>query len=201
MNIDRETVSRKHAGYWVPSLYRSGVRVEPYNANVYYLKSRGESANRIHDTPQRLEIIAGARNHDRTTASSNVTWGCTNQKRGYGLPRDCASGKILKVSIDFPSCARKTDSGFVQRTSGDHRSHLSYPNKSGCPKTHPIPIPKLKLTVRYSTRDASSLALSSGPVGGMHADYMEAVKGNLMQERMKKCLNADRRCALDGTLR
>ncbi len=190
-----------HSGYWVPSLYRSGVRVEPYNANVYYLKPRGESAGEVRATPQGLEIIAGVRNHGRRTGSSNVTWGCTDQRLGQGLPEDCASGKRLKVSVNFPSCARKTDAGFVQRDSVDHRAHLSYPRDSGCPETHPIPIPKLKITVRYPTRDASNLALSSGPTGGMHADFLEALEEPLMDDRLSTCMNMDVRCGLNGEVR
>lgn len=192
---DNGTV-KDHSGYWVPSLYQDDVRVEPYNANAYFLKPNGEGAEGVRSTPQGLKIIAGA-THDNP-GSPYVNWGCTDMASTYPAPVDCFGGRKVKTSTIFPSCMKR----LAWLDSSDHRNHMRYAvSGRGCPGAYPKPVPTLKLTIRYKISSVGGLSLSSGPVSTMHADFMEAVGQSLMQERMRTCLNADRRCGLDGTIR
>ena len=65
----------------------------------------------------------------------------------------------LRLSVVFPDC---WDGENVD--SPDHRAHVAYSDRAGCPDSHPVPIPLLELVIDYGVVDPDGLALSSGPV-------------------------------------
>jgi len=96
----------------------------------------------------------------------------------------CALGAPLTMRIDFPDCWNGRDVD-----SADHRSHVAYSAMGRCPPTHPVPIVRLALSIRYPVYgDPSALSLSSGPLATAHADFMNAWTEQGMHEFVDLCI-------------
>jgi hypothetical protein len=137
------------AGYWAPAMYDStGKRIPARRMTVYY-RDRPQESLPVTPFPPDFRMIAGA-----PTAG---VWGfnCT----GTGLTPtsliDCsgqsAGHTYVRGTVIFPNCGRRDASGDIVTDSPDHRSHVAYPAsaRSGCPASHPVKLPHLKVNVRW----------------------------------------------------
>lgn len=153
------------SGYWVPTLYRSGVAVHPSAVKAYYYR---RVSGTISPFPKGLQIIAGNSSATAPQPTSVVYWGCGN---GSGIskvnaPPNCTGhSDTTYVHISFPDCSTGA------ATSPDHRSHMAYSSGGACPSAYPVHVPQLVMRMSYPITDARSVTLASGAAYTMHADY------------------------------
>ena len=147
------------SGYWVPALYRDGIRVLPNapqnRAALFYYRRQGSSAP-FRPIPRGLKIIVGNANatspgQNEGLASGKIIFKC-GPGSGTNLPNpppSCTSG-LMVISMTFPNCwdGKNLDSP-------DHKSHMKYPP---CTASHPIPIPRVESFWRYPVP-------KTGPIG------------------------------------
>jgi hypothetical protein len=81
-------------------------------------------------------------------------------------------------------------------------SHMAYGTGTGCPATHPIPLPEVTLNVHYAVTEPNTAdfwKLSSDNYSGqggfsIHADWFGAWDPAAMQTFIKNCINAKMDC-------
>jgi hypothetical protein len=178
------------AAYWVPTLFRDGVAMEPLGATIYY---RRRTIERVRPFPPGLELIAGNGTATSPQARRVTFWNCG--VRG-GLPPsseppDCpeGAGTGLRLHITFPSC---WDGANLD--SPDHQSHMAYAERGRCPSTHPVEVPAISLIVRYGITNSAGLELASGGVYSAHADFVNAWDQRALRHLVERCLNGLRHC-------
>ena len=68
-----------------------------------------------------------------------------------------ARGSFLRLHIRFPECwdGRRLDSA-------DHKSHMAYAMRSGCPSTHPVEVPQITQIYRYPSQGRRGLLARLG---------------------------------------
>jgi Domain of unknown function (DUF1996) len=190
------------AGYWAPSLYKHGVKIDPAGTNVreqfYYRKDNLKAGAVIQPFPADFRVIAG---HSRATSEAEnpslgreLYWGCSdNSETGKPkAPINCATG-IITVHVGFPNCWDG-----VSTDSPDHQSHVVYPSSGVCPADHPVPLPRLIVRLEYPVGpDSSGITLSSGPYYTIHSDFWNTWDQTKLVDLVERCLNTNTDC---GTL-
>lgn len=199
-------------GYWVPAVLdaRTEKPIKPDYAIVYY-KSGGIPPESIKAMPDGLRMIGGNANVNETGSNNpHVKWHCTGstgrgQDTAAQIPTDCERGGALKLAVEFPQCwdGKNLDSA-------DHKSHMAYHREGAtkCPPSHPVPIPKITMNVRYSVtapndlrywRLASDMYDSSLP-GGMsaHSDWFNGWDRDTVQTFLDNCFSPARDCGTDN---
>jgi Domain of unknown function (DUF1996) len=173
------------AGYWVPALYKGTSPILPVGATIYY--RRGTLAE-VSPFPNNLRMIAGDAKA-ATPQSMRVTfWSCgvaSGLDRSATVPT-CPStrGSFLRLHIRFPECwdGRNLDSS-------DHKSHMAYATRAGCPSTHPVEVPQITQIYRYPSLGGDGFSLASGGQYSAHADFVNAWKPNVLRKLVDGCLN------------
>src|SRR5262245_9202838 len=183
------------SSYWVPTLYRNNQPVVPSIITFYYLGEGVNNPAAIKPTPVGLKIVAG---NARATgdADSIARWSCLHA--GQVPPSknfvNCPSGTQLETYLDFPQCWNGTT-----LDSSDHKSHMAYPVAGNCPSSHPVPVPKLRMVIRYPVSgDPSVLRLASGDGRTFHGDFFNVWPANEMARRVRDCINVVVKCGHDG---
>jgi hypothetical protein len=186
------------SSYWVPTLYRNNVPVEPTGTTFYYLGEgvRDDVIARTQPIPVGLRIVAG--NAQATGPSDNTIarWSCLHAGH-VGSSTDfvtCPAGTMLESYLDFPQCWNGRD-----LDSPNHKSHMSYPVNGGCPSTHPVPVPKLRQVLRYPVNGSpATFRLASGRGYTMHGDFFNAWPAAEMERRLRDCIRPIIKCGADG---
>ena len=194
------------SGYWVPALYKDGVRVLPKgtskNALFYYRRKGAPSGTMVQPFPAGLMIIVGnakARSaQENPQLGTDIIFKC-GPGSGTDLPappKQCASG-IMVISFRFPNCWDG-----VHLDSADHKSHMAYPAGGRCPKSHPVVLPRLESFFRYNvgTGPIGEIKLASGPYFTAHQDFFNAWDPAALQALVTKCLNAEVDCGTNPSL-
>ena len=76
---------------------------------------------------------------------------------------------------------------------------MAYPVAGNCPSSHPVPVPKLRMVLRYPVSgDPSVLRLSSGDGRTMHGDFFNVWPAAEMERRVRDCINPVIKCGHDG---
>lgn len=190
--------------YWVPSLIdtRTGAPIVP-SFTIWYYKTFAAPAAPLSATqpmPDGLRILAG--DPRATSQQAHAGWGCFGISGGKLAIENCRAGDSVEMGVEFPSCwdGRNLDSP-------DHRSHMSYSRGAeGCPSTHPVAIPVIKLNVRYlveRTDDArywrlSSDNLSLPPGHSAHADWFNGWDSNVLRTWVRNCSQRAVNCEVDN---
>ena len=183
------------SSYWVPTMYRNNTIVVPTSVTFYYLGEGVNNPGATQSTPVGLKIVAG--NAKATgDADSIARWSCLHA--GHVPPSknfvNCPSGTQLETYLDFPQCWNGTT-----LDSSDHKSHMAYPVAGGCPSSHPVPVPKLRMVLRFPVNgDPSGLRLSSGDGRTMHGDFFNVWPAAEMERRVRDCINPVIKCGHDG---
>ena len=182
------------ASYWAPTLIAGGRAVEPLDGEFYY---RRRAVTRLRPFPPGLRVVAG-NSAARKPQSLRVTfWDCGEHggvaptARVPSCPDD--RSKSLRLHVRFPDCwdALRLDSR-------DHRSHMAYSLGGVCPRTHPVAVPSLELTIQYPSAGGAGIQLSSrGQLSG-HADFVNAWQQDGLKRLVDYCLNALRNCGRGG---
>jgi len=182
------------AAYWVPTLLRYGRALEPLGATVYY---RRRTLEPVQAFPPNFRMIAGDAKATSAQGRRITFWNC-GVAAGIppsAEPPSCPAGRAttLRLHVTFPSCwdGRRLDSP-------DHKSHVAYPMRGRCPRTHPVALPALTVITRYRDAGGAGLALSSAGVYSAHADFFNAWRQDELERLVTSCLNALRHCGRDG---
>jgi hypothetical protein len=179
------------SSYWVPTMYRNNTAIAPTGVTFYYLGEGVNNPAAIQPTPYGLKIVAG--NAKATgDADSIARWSCLHA--GHVNPSknfvECPAGTMLETYLDFPQCWNGRD-----LDSADHKSHLSYPVAGACPSSHPVPVPKLRMVLRYPINgNTAGLRLASGDGRTMHGDFFNVWPRAEMERRVRNCINVVIKC-------
>jgi hypothetical protein len=179
------------SSYWVPTLYRNNTAIAPTGVTFYYLGEGVNNPAAIQPTPYGLKIVAG--NAKATgDADSIARWSClhagqVNPSKNFV---ECPAGTMLETYLDFPQCWNGRD-----LDSADHKSHMSYPVAGGCPSSHPVYVPKLRMVLRYPVSGSTAgLRLASGTGQTMHGDFFNVWPRAEMERRVRNCINVVMKC-------
>ena len=174
------------AAYWVPALYQATTEVLPVAATVYY--RRGTVAE-VSPFPNSLRMIAGDAKATSPQGMRVTFWSCgitSGVERSTEVPT-CPDtrGSFLRLHIRFPECwdGRRLDST-------DHKSHMAYATRAGCPSTHPVEVPQITQIYGYPSRGGDGFTLASVGVYSAHADFLNAWKPGALRKLVDDCLNA-----------
>jgi Domain of unknown function (DUF1996) len=174
------------AAYWVPTLYQGATPVFPTGATVYY---RRGTLDEVSPFPNNLRMIAGDAKATAPQSMRVTFWSCGiagGVDRSATVPT-CPNtrGSFLRLHIRFPECwdGRNLDSS-------DHKSHMAYATRAGCPSTHPVEVPQITQIYRYPTLGGEGFSLASGGQYSAHADFVNAWKPNVLRKLVDGCLNA-----------
>ncbi len=182
------------SGYWVPALMQNGQAVKPRSITVYYRSGPTRDDTTIQAFPAGFRVVAG----DARAGAPQVAgfqrpitwWSCRGDMQASLTPLACDPAEPLNLHVRFPQC---WDGANLD--SADHKSHMAYFGRGGCPESHPVRVPALTMIVHYPfTGDPSGLALSSGGVFSGHADFFNAWDQSILETKIAECLNARVEC-------
>ena len=177
------------AAYWFPTLSSSGHVTSPDLVKVYYT-SRHARPSRIKPFPRGLKVVAGDAHASGPQSLGIVHWDCGEggPKENRDHPVDCGGGSV-QASIIFPDCwdGRRRDST-------DHKRHMAYSTDRDddglytCPRKHPLPVPRIKVTIQWPVHDGTTVHLSSGPPHTLHGDFFDAWRRQPLRRLIERCL-------------
>lgn len=177
------------SGYWVPSLYINGIKVNPDHAHIYYRDAISKQIVEPFPTDFRLVLPF-------------VGWFCdgTGGKDKDAIPADCLGDKGIKTATVTPPCWDG------RLDSPDHRSHVTTMNNNDCPASHPRKLPRLTVHIPYQVQaqighpirfDDVFLLAGPGhmdPMDTYHLDVMSAWDPDRLQRLIDECLKAQVDC-------
>jgi hypothetical protein len=185
--------------YWVPAMIdtRNGKVVVPENGIFYYKTGyKGIDPSAVKPLPQGLRMIAG--DPSNKTPTGPFSYNCKANRKTKEIPQ-CAAGSVLYQTISFPQCWDG-----VNLDSPDHRSHMAYPVRRGCPSTHPVSLPEITFRIVYRVPDAdapkhwrlSSDTYDASLPGGYsaHGDWFNGWKKEISDAWTKHCDQASVDC-------
>jgi Domain of unknown function (DUF1996) len=185
-------VRKDKSAYWVPELYRYGVRVKPVKVQVYY---RNRTTKAPRPFPFGFKLVQG--NHMATSPQFDWThrefWSCDAGPH-HVKPTNCPRGTYLILNIRFPQCWDG-----VHVDSANHHSHMAYPNGNGrCPRSHPVVLPMLLLEVQFNIHNGGKggFQLSSGSIYGIHGDFFNAWNRRKLAGLIRTCIDQNVSCHL-----
>jgi hypothetical protein len=197
--------SANRSGYWTPSLVHAAGKYKgfpiPAWLNVVYYKHETDwrRANKtvLYVPPPGLRMIAGDPKNTNSNGNGTYRWQCMDgvSPMQYTIPTSCANGKEVMLLVFFPQCWDG-----VNLDSPNHQSHMAYENNTtGCPQSHPYPIPQISFNIHYPvSADSrpenwrlSSDTYSMGLPGGMsaHGDWWNGWNTEVLTT-MVECLKA-----------
>jgi hypothetical protein len=190
------------AAYWVPALYQDGHVVKPLRVSVYYqLRSIGE----IKPFPPGLKIVAGNAAATKPQSTKIAFWNCAyppGPVRHVASPPLCPKVRRamlqrrgeqdgrLRLNISFPDCWDG-----LHLDSASHQSHMAYSRKLRCPASHPIKVPKIRLTVTYPARGGPDMSLASGGLYSGHGDFFNSWNQAVLDRIVARCAADQRHCS------
>src|SRR5207249_261733 len=111
-------------------------------------------------------------------------WACRTMDLPSATPPSCPADTPLDLHVRFPEC---WDGANLD--SANHKSHMAYGSRAGCPADHPVLLPKLALIVHYPfSGDPAGLSLASGGVYSGHADFFNAWDQSFLAQKVQDCL-------------
>ena len=189
-------------GYWVPAIIdtKDGTPLKPLQMLVYY-KTDAYPNSTVKPKPAGLRMVAG--DMKATGPQEHIYWECFKPsgetERSSSIPASCPVGGKVELTVAFPICWDG-----VNLDSPDHKSHMAYPTKVGCPTSHPVQLPHLTEKVSYAVTETGSTArwrLSSDNYGtdkpggySLHADWFNGWDPKVQDTWVKNCLQAKRDC-------
>ncbi|MDR7274100.1 DUF1996 domain-containing protein [Catenuloplanes atrovinosus] len=176
------------SSYWFPTLLQNGKALTPQQVTVYY-KSGIDDYRRVRPFPAGFRLLVG---NAKAPAGETFqgTWSCGGQT-GPEIPASCPDGSSLIVRHKAPSC---WDGKHLDTP--DHKSHMAWPVRGECPRSHPVPLPMFEMKVPYKLPGGvtKGLALSSGAANTFHFDFMNGWDPARQAEVIAHCVNGGRQC-------
>jgi hypothetical protein len=199
------------SAYWVPALYRNGVKIDPAGKSggrstrekFYYRDNHYDTGVRVEPFPPNFRMIQGYADA-RSVADANAHgagwghsawWGCSDNSVGgkQTMPANCRVG-IITLHITFPSCwdGKTVDGDAVAA------GHVRFQDGGRCPSGFGHALPMLIDRLEYPVGTSSSgISLSSGPPYTAHADFWNAWNQSKLSSLTTRCMNADVNCGTD----
>jgi hypothetical protein len=192
------------AGYWVPTLYdENGIMRQPKRVRAYYYANTSTGTT-VQPFPANLRIIAGSAQSTGPQPIGAIHWLCRNRLNQSAMlplasndPPRCDPDEFLSLSISFPDCWDG-----VHLDSSDHRRHMAYADSQRrCPASHPVKVPRMRLSITYEdaafTGGAFTLGAPRGhpmalPSYAMHADFWNTWQQSALNEYVEGCLRSAR---------
>ena len=183
------------SAYWAPALRFGGKPVLPTLVTVYYTNA-GKDPRTIETIPPGFRVVAGDAMATAPQSEKIVNWDCGHYGSRTGpVPPPCPSGH-LELQVNFPDCWNGRD-----LDSSDHKSHAAYHLRDrSCPSGYPVPIPGVRVIVRYPTVGGPNVTLASGAAFTGHADFFNAWVPTELDRLVKLCINTSRRCNPQGDI-
>ena len=153
------------SAYWAPQLWQGSTAIAPTNMTVLYAKTV-TSAVVAH--PAGLVLIAGNAKAVEAQDLAIVAWYCGNNvQNASATPQVCTRNQDLVGLIRFPECWNGKD-----LDSANHKDHVTYAVNRTC-AAGTVALPQLQMHIRYPAQaNVSTLALASGSIFSLHADFM-----------------------------
>lgn len=200
------TRAADRSAYWVPTLARgesvdaSGqpTGIVPLRSSIYYLAGGRDPAT-LRPFPRGLRIVAGAPGSGAARDRTRVGWFCAflggpAPSTFAAEPPLCTPGQYLFARVIFPDCSDG------RADSADHMRHMAYSSRPSrgayrvCPRSHPIAVPAVRLTVSYRYESGLDSELSSGGRRSLHADFFASWRGRSVRRLIAACLREDLQC-------
>ena len=194
--------------YWAPAMIDTtdGSPVTPAALLVYYKTGfGGVKPADVKAVPTGLRMISGVAAGNPSSPSGAGRFACVGGDQGVGwqttIPSNCYQNNSLIMEVDFPQCWDG-----VNLDSPDHKSHMADATGSGCPASHPVPLPAIAYEIYY---DLSKVTLSrmakwrlssdnyaaTSPGGySSHGDYLMGWDPATMTKIIKNCDNPSMDC-------
>lgn len=193
--LDTDTTCQNRndtAAYWAPAVLRDGEPVEPTGSVAYYRPGPGVDPASVVPFPAGLLVIAGDQTATDPQSVDVAAWHCGASPILHSDPPSCPDTAPLGVRVAFPDC---WDGEHLD--SEDHQSHMAYSEDGACPDDHPVAVPQLVFEVRYPvTGEPTGLALASGGVRSMHADFVQAWDQAALEREVRTCINGGKVCGV-----
>jgi hypothetical protein len=181
------------ASYWSPTLLDAdGNRINAEKLTAYYRPGHGVDPIDVVAYPPGFMMVAGSSAADEPQGQDVIAWACGSGAVRADTPPDCASNSTLRLLITFPDC---WDSSRL--TSFGSGAHVRY-SDGGCPASHPVALPQLRMAIDFPPVDPDGLALSSGPIHSAHADFWNTWDQDKLEREVAVCLNRDLVCGVSG---
>jgi len=185
-------VRKDKSGYWVPELYRYGVRVKPVKIQVYY---RNKTSKAPRPFPFGFKLVQGDAHAESPQYdwAHREFWSC-DAGRHHARPPNCPAGTFLIMNVRFPQCWDG-----IHLDSADHHSHMAYVNGKGrCPRSHPVVLPLLLLEVKYRIHNGAKggFTLASGSIYSVHGDFFDAWDRRKLAGLIRTCIDRGVSCHL-----
>jgi len=153
------------SAYWAPQLWQGSTAIAPKSMTVLYAKTVTRA---VVAHPAGLVLIAGNSKAVEAQDLSIVSWYCGNNvQNASATPPACARNQDLVGLIRFPECWNGKD-----LDSTNHKDHVTYAVNGVC-AAGTVALPQLQLHIHYPAQtNVSTLAMSSGSIFSLHADFM-----------------------------
>lgn len=173
------------ASYWepVPVNKTTGQELRTTQVNTYYRVPQGVSPGAVKPYPAGLKYVVGS--PDAKGAQPHIFWRCAEEKgSGRGTPVDCGAGGNVKISYFLPSCSDG------RADSANHKAHLVYPGKNGCPASHPRPVPALNMSFGLMVSNGKNVTFKDreGNRIAPHADFFTGTPRKVYRHWIHTCI-------------
>ena len=186
---------RDTSAYWTPALSIDGAIVAPNDFDFYYITITSPH-ERVRAFPRGLRVIAGDAHATEEQPRGVVQWTCDGSDSDpLTRPPDDCGGRDLVARVKFPDCwdGERLDSR-------NHRAHMAYSvEREGsewhrCPRSHPVPVPKLIYRLQWPIQSGEGVELSSGPARSLHADFFNSWDQRALRRLVRTCIQAGVNC-------
>ncbi len=183
------------ASYWAPALIDNGTAVEPVGLVAYYRPAPGMKPESLRPYPAGLKVVAGNPTATNPQPVEISGWACgSSSKLATEPPENCPAGAPLHAVVTFPDCWNGTATDSV-----DHARHMAASTNGRCPKSHPVPVPQLTLSIAYPiTGPGHKFTLASGSIHSGHADFYNGWRPADLQREISTCLHRNQVCGVSS---
>ena len=183
------------ASYWAPTLSDRGVPVTPDGLVAYYRPAPGTDAQDVRPYPAGLKMVSGDATATAAQPVERAGWACGSSSRLSPVPpAECPPSAPLHLVVTFPDCwdGRATDSS-------DHQRHVAASTDGRCPRSHPVHVPQLMLSISYPVSGPGhDLSLASGSIYSAHADFFNGWKPEDLEREVRLCLHRGVVCGVSS---
>lgn len=169
------------AAYWSPTAYLGGRALVPREVRFYY-RTNTKPVRAIRAFPYGLRMIAGDAEATHRQETSVISWNCDHDS-DQDHPSKCGS-KLQAAHVKFPDCWDG-----VHLDSRNHMSHMKYSDESRCPRSHPVPVPRLIMRITWPVHDGRGIRFSSGRWSTYHADFFNTWNRQKLHQLVHRCIH------------
>jgi Domain of unknown function (DUF1996) len=189
------------SAYWVPTLLKNGVPIDPTHITIYYQVKRPYDPTKVMPFPHGLRMIAGDAMAMSAQPDYVEQWHCIGTSASAATIPDCGNDDVELV-LTFPNCWDG-----VHLDSANHKSHMFYGQGLNCPVTHPVLVPEMSFRFRWSA-SGPGVTLSSDTMSGhtmpagttAHGDFINTWDDAELARRVSGCLNVAHVCNEAGSV-